>query len=179
MITCQTNLLRVRGAGDGILSYFLRNTLNLDHSPLRIEITWNRDISKISADRNWVKATIGGPVRCFDKVLSDFRIYSCCDFVKTSDPMVALRGCVSLSFQMNYFVITNKLCGFVKTHCFIFFLRGCVLVLKLRMSSWCCTWIKQFKRIWDMFYHKVPINWVNPNWFRNQPTFSLFVNMAV
>ena len=35
------------------------------------------------------------------------------------------------------------------------------------------------KRIWDRFYHKVPINSVNPNWFRNQPTFLLFINMQL
>ena len=34
-------------------------------------------------------------------------------------------------------------------------------------------------RIWDRFYHKVSINSVNPNWFRNQLTFFLFINMQL
>ncbi len=35
------------------------------------------------------------------------------------------------------------------------------------------------QRMWDRFYHKVPINLVNPNWFRNQTTFFLCINMQL
>ncbi len=39
--------------------------------------------------------------------------------------------------------------------------------------------IQSNARIWDRFYHKVPINSVNPNLFGKQSTFFLFINMQL